>query len=71
MASLRQGIERLTATFTRLRQQWRQTTNQWDDPVGREFQKRELEPIALQTQNVHRKSERLASIIDQAKRNIK
>jgi len=57
--------------WKRLRQQWEQTKALWDDPVSRDVEKTWIIPLAEQEARTQRELERLAEVVEQARRNVR
>jgi hypothetical protein len=66
--SLDTGWGELNAALKDLRRRWEEVRLGWNDPVGRDFEERTWQALESQTVAVLRALDRLAPVLDRAKR---
>jgi hypothetical protein len=66
--SLDSGWSELSAALKDLKRRWEEVRQQWDDPVSRDFEERTWTPLEDQTVAVLRALDRLAPVLDRARR---
>lgn len=71
MASLSMTMSQLDSAWRVLRQRWESTREVWDDKVRRDFEKDYWTELESQVQATQREMERLAQVIDRARRSVR
>lgn len=63
---LQTGVIRLTRAVKKLRDQWREAQQSWDDQNSREFARHHLDPLAPQLTLTLSAVQRLGDVLEQA-----
>ncbi|GAK60501.1 hypothetical protein U27_00398 [Candidatus Vecturithrix granuli] len=71
MVLLRPYIEQFNEAQQKLKHRWETTKTLWNDPVSREFEKNVMVPLGEQIRNTQRELDRMAQVIEQARRNVR
>lgn len=60
------GIVQIQEALKLLRAKWEETQRHWNDPVGREFEKKFLDTLEMQVKQTRQAMEQLANLLQQA-----
>ena len=71
VANMYEISEQLYHAWDRLSQRWSTTAGFWHDVVRHRFQKEQLAPLEQHIRATQREMERLAQVIEQARRHVK
>jgi len=71
MASVNASANEMQEALRRLLQQWESARQVWNDSVSRDFQAQYLEPLDAQTRAAQREMEKLAQVIQGARKSVK
>jgi hypothetical protein len=62
------GTAQITQAFTKLKERWAETADQWNDDARRQFEKTHLREIPPRLQQLLAAAQRLAEVLEKAER---
>jgi hypothetical protein len=70
ISDLSSGVGQLTQSYAKLNECWVEVKDSWNDGVRREFEETHLAEIPLRVRQVLSAAQRLAEVLDQARRDL-